>query len=77
MEDIGTFLPQVQDSMSDFARFGQLINLVAFSPFKTGANALDNVNSISEGVCVYSSVLFKLHIPYINALVCTCSYTYV
>ena len=49
VEDIGAFLPQVQDAMSDFARFGQLVNLTAFSPFKTGANALDNVNSISEG----------------------------
>ena len=48
-EDIGSLLPEVQEAVLDFARFGSMIDLVAFSPFKTGANALENINCISEG----------------------------
>ena len=50
VEEIGALLPEVQEAVLDFARFSQVAQLEAFSPFKTGANALDNINSISEGV---------------------------
>ena len=53
-EDIGALLPEVQEAMADFARFSTLLSLEAFSPFKTGANALENINCISEGVYVQS-----------------------
>ena len=49
VEDIGSLLPEVQDAVLDFARFGSMITLEAFAPFKSGANALENINSISEG----------------------------
>eukprot|EP00731_Ephydatia_muelleri_P020406 Em0013g133a len=49
-EDIGSLLPEVQEAVDDFSRFASMVTLEAFSPFKTGANALDNINSISEGV---------------------------
>lgn len=49
VEDIGSLLPEVQDAVLDFARFGSMITLEAFGPFKSGANALENINSISEG----------------------------
>lgn len=49
-EEIGVLLPEVQESVADLARFGKLIKLHAFAPFKSGANALDNINCISEGV---------------------------
>ena len=48
-EEIGALLPEVQESVVDLERFGRLVKLVAFSPFKTAANALENINSISEG----------------------------
>ena len=48
-EDIGALLPEVQEAVLDFALFGSVISLEAFSPFKTGANALENINCISEG----------------------------
>ena len=48
-EDIGSLLPEVQEAVEDFSRFASMVTLEAFSPFKTGANALDNINSISEG----------------------------
>ncbi|XP_019864375.1 PREDICTED: nucleolar protein 56-like isoform X2 [Amphimedon queenslandica] len=50
VEDIGSLLPQIQEAVNDFAHFTQIVQLEAFSPFKNGANALDNINSISEGV---------------------------
>jgi len=49
-EDIGSLLPEVQEAVLDFARFGSVISLEAFVPFKTGANALENLNCISEGL---------------------------
>ena len=49
VEDIGALLPEVQEAVLDFALFGSVISLEAFAPFKTGANALENINCISEG----------------------------
>ncbi len=49
VEDIGSLLPEVQEAVLDFARFGSMLNLEAFSPFKSGINALENINCISEG----------------------------
>ena len=50
----------VQDAVPDFTQFCQLVSLLAFQPFKTAANALDNINNISEGI---------------TNLTCTCSFT--
>ncbi|KAK3094708.1 hypothetical protein FSP39_005296 [Pinctada imbricata] len=44
------FLPQVEQAVTDLSKFQAMVKLVAFSPFKSGTNALDNINSISEGV---------------------------
>ncbi len=52
VEDIGSLLSEVQEAVLDFARFGSMITLEAFGPFKTGANALENINSISEGIAM-------------------------
>ncbi|RWS04751.1 ribosome biogenesis protein - Nop58p/Nop5p-like protein, partial [Dinothrombium tinctorium] len=49
-EEVSAFLPQVEKASLDFVKFKGLVQLVAFQPFKSGPNALDNVNCISEGV---------------------------
>jgi len=49
-EEIGALLPQIQEAVTDLERFGRIVKLVAFQPFKNAANALENMNSISEGV---------------------------
>ena len=54
VEDIGSLLPEVQEAITDFARFSTMVTLEAFQPFKSGANALDNINSISEGEVTHS-----------------------
>ena len=53
-EDVGALLPEVQEAVLDLERFGRIVKLVAFAPFKTAANALENINSISEGIVVLS-----------------------
>ena len=47
---IGTRTKAVQDSISDLARFGKMVSLTSFSPFKSAAHALENANDISEGM---------------------------
>ena len=49
VEDIGAELDEVQQGVTDLSRFGRLLKLMAFQPFKSGLNALENMNSISEG----------------------------
>jgi nucleolar protein 56 len=49
-EDIGSFLPQVEQSVTDLSRFNGVVKLSAFAPFKSAAHALENMNSVSEGV---------------------------
>ncbi|CAB0009964.1 unnamed protein product [Nesidiocoris tenuis] len=49
-EEIGMLLPQVEESAADFKKFQQVVHLVSFVPFKTAVAALENINSVSEGV---------------------------
>lgn len=48
-EEIGSKLEQVQKSVLDLTKFGQMVKLKSFAPFKNAADALENVNDISEG----------------------------
>lgn len=41
---------QVEASIADVAKFGAVVKLHAFDPFKNTEAALDNCNSISEGI---------------------------
>jgi len=41
---------QVQASISDASKFGQLLKLKGFMPFNSAANALENANHVSEGL---------------------------
>eukprot|EP01135_Chromosphaera_perkinsii_P003493 Nk52_evm19s245 gene=Nk52_evmTU19s245 len=49
-EDIGIELPAVQAAITDLSKFGKIVKLKAFLPFKTAQHALENINSISEGI---------------------------
>lgn len=49
-EELGALLPHVEASVADLSKFNSIVDLVAFLPFKSGTNALDNINSISEGI---------------------------
>lgn len=49
-EEIGAFITQVEQSALDLSKFNSVVKLIAFSPFTSGLNALDNLNAISEGI---------------------------
>lgn len=50
LDSVGTDLAAVQQSILDVSRFGAIMKLAAFQPFKSAAEALGEINSISEGL---------------------------
>lgn len=48
-EEIGMLEAEVEKNVLDMSKFKSIVQLVAFMPFKSAANALANCNSISEG----------------------------
>lgn len=61
-EEVSMLQSQVEKSVTDLSKFQSIVKLVAFSPFKSGTNALDNINSISEGIVthVFGTCTFNL-----------------
>ncbi|KAJ7231468.1 NOP56 protein [Mycena haematopus] len=49
-DDIGSRTQAVQKSITDLAKFGKIVSLVSFLPFKSAAQALENINDVSEGI---------------------------
>ncbi|XP_068224518.1 nucleolar protein 56, partial [Palaemon carinicauda] len=49
-EEVGAFLPQVEEAVNDSAKFHTLVRMVGFKPFTSAASALENINAISEGI---------------------------
>ncbi|KAI3621192.1 small nuclear ribonucleoprotein [Moniliophthora roreri] len=49
-EDIGAHTQAAQDSIKDLSKFGKMVSLMSFVPFKSAAHALENANDISEGI---------------------------
>jgi len=47
---IGADVSAVKESVIDFDRFGKVVKLLGFKPFTSAANALEQINSISEGL---------------------------
>jgi len=52
-EEVGMLVPAVEEGVRDLSKFNSVVKMIAFSPFKSGTNALDNMNSISEGMTTY------------------------
>ena len=48
-EEVGAMTKAAQDSIKDLAKFGKMVSLMSFSPFKSAGHALENANDISEG----------------------------
>ncbi|EKD14996.1 uncharacterized protein L3040_003807 [Drepanopeziza brunnea f. sp. 'multigermtubi'] len=49
-DTVGNRLKEVQDASQDLAKFGKMVKLVNFAPYRGAAEALENVNDVSEGV---------------------------
>lgn len=50
LDELGQSSDAVQQSTLDLTRFGKVVKLQAFAPFKNAAHALDEMNAISEAV---------------------------
>ena len=48
-EEIGAKTKTVQESIGDLSKFGKMVSLLSFLPFKSAAHALENANDVSEG----------------------------
>ncbi|XP_076177391.1 nop56 ribonucleoprotein [Ptiloglossa arizonensis] len=57
-EEVGMLMPQVEASVTDLSRFNAVVKLIGFSPFKTALAALENINSVSEGIVPEDLQLF-------------------
>lgn len=47
-EEIGSLLSEVQQGITDLSRFQRIVKMVAFQPFDSAENALENINAITE-----------------------------
>lgn len=47
-EEIGSLLQEVQASINDLSKFQRIVKLVAFHPFDSAENALENINAVTE-----------------------------
>ena len=47
---MAAFQSEVEASVQDVSAFKSVVSLAAFLPFKTAADALNQINSVSEGV---------------------------
>jgi NOP5NT (NUC127) domain len=48
VDNVGLSSDAVQQSISDMARFSKIANLLAFKPFTTAVDALEQINAVSE-----------------------------
>ncbi|BFY98070.1 hypothetical protein BsWGS_01110 [Bradybaena similaris] len=48
-DEVATFLPQVENSVTDISKFQSIVKLTAFQAFRNGPNSLDNINAIAAG----------------------------
>lgn len=49
-EEVGAFLPQVEEAVTQAAKFQQVVKLVGYRAFTSAAQALENINAVSEGL---------------------------
>lgn len=47
-DEIASLTEEVQAGMTDLARFQRVVKMIAFHPFDTAENALENMNAITE-----------------------------
>ena len=70
LDEIGQNTDTIQQSIVDLTRFGKVVKLIAFTPFSSALNALEQINAISEGMsdivsAFYASLYFDVisHFP--------------
>lgn len=51
-EEIGEQSKEYQESLAEASKFKKLFKLKKFGPFTSAEEALDSINSVSEGDCI-------------------------
>ncbi|CAL9220579.1 unnamed protein product, partial [Arabidopsis halleri] len=49
LDEIGQNTEAVRSSVSDLSRFGRVVQLIAFHPYQSALDALNQINAVSEG----------------------------
>jgi len=63
-EEIAGRTKAVQEAIPNLSKFGKMVELKSFLPFRDAAHALENANDISEGLMSdHLQSLLELHIP--------------
>ncbi|KAI1771057.1 Nop domain-containing protein [Hypoxylon cercidicola] len=63
-DTVGLHLKEVQKAGQDLAKFGKMVQLVNFAPWRNAADALENINLISEGILSdYLKSNLELNLP--------------
>ncbi|KAL8828774.1 MAG: hypothetical protein Q9170_006455 [Blastenia crenularia] len=63
-DTVGNRLKEVQDSVQDLSKFGKMVKLMSFAPFRGAAQALENVNEVSEGMPTeFLTSLLEVNLP--------------
>ena len=55
-DEIGNSVDELQQSIIDVSRFGKNVKLIAFKPFTSAANALEQINAISESQVMHAPI---------------------
>ncbi|KAF7562519.1 hypothetical protein G7046_g1591 [Stylonectria norvegica] len=61
---VGLKLKETQAAVNDLAKFGKMVKLANFSPFRGHVEALENINLVSEGIMSdYLKSVLELNLP--------------
>lgn len=64
LDEIGRSADAVQQSLTDLTRFGKVVKLIAFKPFSSALNALEQCNAVSEGILTEDlSTFLEINLP--------------
>lgn len=64
LDELGASSAQAQQSVNDLARFSKTVDLVAFKPFKSAIEALEQVNAVAEGIATTDLLDFlEMNLP--------------
>ena len=61
-ENIALKSAAMQSSVQDLSKFGKIVGLMSFMPFKSAAQALENINDVSEGALYLNQMCLNAYI---------------
>ncbi|GBG58749.1 hypothetical protein CBR_g149 [Chara braunii] len=68
LDAVGMTAEAIQESISDLNRFGRVVNMTAFKPFSSAADALEQMNAVSEGIMTSELQEFlQMNLPKVKA----------